>query len=59
VAKLFGNDTWIFDVQAHPPTTMPKPNTVEDGQLMILVGPNDKNTQGGGDDDEDDDEDDD
>ncbi|HXH88402.1 MAG TPA: alkaline phosphatase PhoX [Gaiellaceae bacterium] len=42
-AKLFGNDTWIFDVQAHPPTTMPKPNTVEDGQLLMLVGPDDKN----------------
>ncbi len=50
--ELYGNDTWIFDVQAHPPTTAPKPNTVEDGQLMLLVGPNDKNDK---DDDGDDD----
>ena len=41
-SKLYGDDTWLFDVQAHPPTTAPKPNTVEDGQLMILVGPNDE-----------------
>ena len=39
---LFGKDTWLFDVQAHSPTTAPKPNTVEDGQLLMLVGPNDK-----------------
>jgi len=42
-AELFGKDTWLFDVQAHSPTTMPRPNTVEDGQLLLLVGPNDKN----------------
>lgn len=41
-AKLFGDDTWLFDVQAHAPTTAPKPNTVEDGQLLMLVGPDDK-----------------
>jgi len=41
-AKLFGKDSWLFDVQAHSPTTAPKPNTVEDGQLLILVGPDDK-----------------
>ena len=42
-AEFYGDDTWIFDVQAHPPMTAPKPNTVEDGQLMMLVGPADKN----------------
>ncbi|MGI9110842.1 MAG: alkaline phosphatase PhoX [Gaiellaceae bacterium] len=41
-AELFGKDTWLFDVQAHSPTTMPRPNTVEDGQLLMLVGPNEK-----------------
>jgi hypothetical protein len=41
-AELFGQDTWLFDVQAHSPTTAPKPNTVEDGQLLLLVGPHDK-----------------
>ena len=53
-AEFFGADTWLFDVQAHPPTTAPRPNTVEDGQLLILVGPDDKD-----DDDDEDDEDDD
>lgn len=41
-ADFYGEDTWLFDVQAHGPTTAPKPNTVEDGQLLLLVGPNDK-----------------
>lgn len=36
-SKLFGRDTWIMDVQAHPPTTAPAPNTVEDGQLVIMA----------------------
>jgi secreted PhoX family phosphatase len=35
--ELFGNGTWLFDVQAHPPTTPPAPNTVEDGQLLLLT----------------------
>jgi hypothetical protein len=35
---LFGDGSWIFDVQAHPPTTPPAPNTVEDGQLLLLTG---------------------
>ena len=39
--ELYGDDTWLFDVQAHPPTTAPKPNTVEDGQLLMLIGPDD------------------
>ena len=34
----FGRDSFLFDVQAHPPTTPPggRPVTVEDGQLLIL-----------------------
>jgi hypothetical protein len=35
-SKLFGKDTWLFDVQAHPPTTAPGESTVEDGQLLLL-----------------------
>jgi len=38
-AELFGNDSWLFDVQAHSPTAAPRPNTVEDGQLLMLFGP--------------------
>jgi secreted PhoX family phosphatase len=34
---VFGEGTWLFDVQAHPPTTPPAPNTVEDGQLLLLT----------------------
>ncbi len=35
---LFGEDTWIYDVQAHPPTAAPNPATqAEDGQLLIMV----------------------
>jgi Bacterial protein of unknown function (DUF839) len=38
-SSLFGGgDTWLFDVQAHSPTTAPAPNTVEDGQLLLLTG---------------------
>jgi hypothetical protein len=35
---LFGADTWLSDVQAHPPTTPPAGPTVtvEDGQLFLL-----------------------
>jgi Alkaline phosphatase PhoX len=35
---LFGADTWLADVQAHPPTTPPAGPTVtvEDGQLFLL-----------------------
>jgi hypothetical protein len=34
----FGRDTFLFDVQAHAPTTAPggRPVTVEDGQLLLL-----------------------
>lgn len=33
----FGFDSWIFDVQAHRPTAAPAPNTIEDGQLLLLT----------------------
>jgi hypothetical protein len=36
VSDLYGFDTWLSDVQAHGPTTAPAPNTVEDGQLLIM-----------------------
>jgi Bacterial protein of unknown function (DUF839) len=37
-SALFGADTWLSDVQAHPPTTAPggATVTVEDGQLFLL-----------------------
>jgi hypothetical protein len=35
-SAFFGADSWLFDVQAHPPTTAPAPNTVEDGQLLLM-----------------------
>ncbi|HYI46235.1 MAG TPA: alkaline phosphatase PhoX [Actinomycetota bacterium] len=35
-SSLFGEGTWLFDVQAHTPTTAPVENTVEDGQLLLL-----------------------
>jgi hypothetical protein len=34
---LYGRNTWLFNVQAHPPTAAPAPNTTEDGQLLLLV----------------------
>jgi Alkaline phosphatase PhoX len=36
---LFGADTWLSDVQAHPPTTAPGGSTVtvEDGQLFLMT----------------------
>lgn len=33
---LFGAGSWLFDVQAHPPTAAPSGGTVEDGQLLLL-----------------------
>jgi hypothetical protein len=33
---MFGTNSWLFDVQAHPPTTPPGTNTIEDGQLLIM-----------------------
>ncbi len=35
-SATLGADTWITDVQAHGPTAAPAPNTVEDGQLLIM-----------------------
>jgi hypothetical protein len=34
---LFGDGSWIFDVQAHAPTAAPAPGTVEDGQLLLMT----------------------
>ncbi len=36
-SALFGPDSWLFDVQAHAPTRAPGTNTVEDGQLMLML----------------------
>jgi len=38
VSSLFGPNTWLSDVQAHPPTAAPGGSTVtvEDGQLFLL-----------------------
>jgi hypothetical protein len=35
-SRIFGGGSWLFDVQAHPPTPAPRANTVEDGQLLVL-----------------------
>jgi hypothetical protein len=37
-SALFGTDTWLSDIQAHPPTTAPGGSTVtvEDGQLFVM-----------------------
>jgi hypothetical protein len=34
---LYGRNSWLFVVQAHPPTAAPAPNTTEDGQLLLLL----------------------
>jgi hypothetical protein len=36
-SQLFGENAWLFDVQAHSPTVAPAPSTVEDGQLLLLL----------------------
>jgi len=36
-SALFGAGSWLFNVQAHPPTAVPAPNTVEDGQLLLML----------------------
>jgi hypothetical protein len=38
-SAAFGPGAWLLDVQAHPPTAMPAPFTVEDGQLGVLRAP--------------------
>jgi hypothetical protein len=37
-SEMFGSDTWLSDVQAHPPTAAPGDPalTVEDGQLFLM-----------------------
>jgi hypothetical protein len=37
MSDIWGPNTWLFDVQAHSPTAAPAPNTVEDGQLLMMV----------------------
>lgn len=34
---FFGRDSWLFVVQAHGPSIAPAPNTVEDGQLLLML----------------------
>jgi hypothetical protein len=36
-SSIFGDGTFVFDVQAHGPTSAPGDSTVEDGQLLILI----------------------
>lgn len=36
-SSMFGAGSWLFDVQAHSPTRAPLPNTVEDGQLLLML----------------------
>jgi Bacterial protein of unknown function (DUF839) len=36
-SSLFGEEAWLFDVQDHSPTAPPGPNTVEDGQLLLMT----------------------
>ncbi len=35
--SLFGSGSFLFDVQAHGPTTKPTPTSVEDGQLLLMT----------------------
>ena len=37
MSSFIGPDIWLFYVQAHPPTTAPGRNTVEDGQLLLMI----------------------
>jgi hypothetical protein len=36
VSPFYGQDSWLFVVQAHSPSIIPAPNTVEDGQLLMM-----------------------
>ncbi|NJM55741.1 MAG: hypothetical protein HC841_07450 [Verrucomicrobiae bacterium] len=53
-SDFYGNDTWLFNVQAHSPSIAPAPRTVEDGQLLIMMPCNDRNGRGNDRDDDDD-----
>jgi hypothetical protein len=53
-SKFFGQDSWLFVVQAHSPSLAPAPNTVEDGQLLIMRPTCKPDTQKGCDDRDDD-----
>ena len=35
-SSMFGADSWLSDVQAHPPTAPPSAGAVEDGQLFLM-----------------------
>ncbi len=37
VSGFFGTEAWLFDTQAHSPTPAPAAQTVEDGQLLIMI----------------------
>jgi Bacterial protein of unknown function (DUF839) len=36
-SDFFGKDSWLTVVQAHGPSIRPAPNTVEDGQLLLIL----------------------
>ncbi len=36
-SSIFGDGTFLFDVQAHGPTAAPGDSTQEDGQLLIMI----------------------
>lgn len=36
-SSFFGKDSWLFVVQAHSPSLAPAANTVEDGQLLLML----------------------
>ena len=36
-SSFFGRNSWLFVVQAHGPAIAPTPNTVEDGQLLLML----------------------
>jgi hypothetical protein len=37
MTSLIGQDIWLFNVQAHAPSSAPGRNTVEDGQLLLMI----------------------
>ncbi|MBL9209823.1 MAG: DUF839 domain-containing protein [Opitutaceae bacterium] len=50
---FFGSDSWLFAVQAHPPSLIPAANTVEDGQLLLMLPARNKHSEREDDDDND------